>query len=133
MQIPPPGEQFEADTEDEDSAGFSDGPESIRDLQRRRRKEARVRSDIQTLLATPMDEDGDDEDQGPNPNSPPPARVFVVFQGAKWDDPEGGLRESDTIVGIYATESIAKKTADELTRNSLDRAEAWYQPYKVED
>lgn len=106
--------------------------DSIREHQRKRRDSARLRSDMQTLLAQPLD-DLDDEDEEPSrgPLTPPPTRVFVVFHGANWDDPDGGLKESDSISGIYATEDAARHAAAELRKTEKDRDEAWYQPYEV--
>ena len=108
--------------------------DSIRDHQRRRRDSARLRADMETLLAQPLDDlDEEDEDQPSGPAAPPPARVFVVFHGAKWDDPTGGLKESDSIAGIYASEEAASRAAAELRKNERGREEAWYQPYPVRE
>lgn len=128
------GPTFGSDPQDESEAGER-GPESIRDLQRRRRDATRLRADMQSLLAVPLDDD-DEEDvplQGgaSQVTAPAPARVWVVFQGAKWEDPDGGLRESDTIAGIYATEEAAWRAAAELRKTQKDREDAWYQPYQV--
>src|SRR5687768_17041595 len=101
-------------------------PESIRDFQRKRRTEARVRADMQTLLAQPLDDLEDDDEQPSGPAAPPPARVFVVFHGAKWGDPDGGLKESDSISGVYATEEAAQRAASELRKSERDREDAWY-------
>jgi hypothetical protein len=122
--------------EDEpDGSGSSSGrPESIRDLQRRRRDASRYRTEIEAILATPPEgeaEEEEEEDIAP-PSGPPPARVFVVFRGVKWQDPDGNLRESDTIVGVYATEEAARSTVSELNRAGNEQEEAWYQPYNVE-
>ena len=104
--------------------------ESIRDLQRKRRQAARVRSDMQSLLAQPL-EDPDDEDAAA-PLVAPPSRVFVVFHGAKWGDPDGGLKESDSIAGVYATEEAARAAANELRKAERGHEDAWYQPYPVQ-
>src|SRR5688572_421593 len=106
--------------------------DSIRDHQRRRRDSARLRADMETLLAQPLDDlDGEEDDQASGPATPPPARVYVVFHGAKWDDPSGGLKESDSIAGVYATEDAAIRAAAELRKNERGREDAWYQPYPV--
>ena len=87
---------------------------------------------METLLAQPLEDvDDDDEEQSSGPSTPPPARVYVVFHGAKWDDPTGGLKESDSIQGIYATEEAAIRAAAELRKNERGREDAWYQPYPV--
>jgi hypothetical protein len=104
--------------------------DSIRDLQRKRREAARVRADMQSLLAQPLDDVDEEEPAGPP--APPPARVFVVFHGAKWGDPDGGLKESDSIAGVYASEEAARRAAAELRKNERDREDAWYQPYPVQ-
>ena len=104
--------------------------DSIRDLQRKRRQAARVRTDMQSLLAQPL-EDLDDEDAA-GPTAPPPSRVYVVFHGAKWDDPDGGLKESDSIAGVYATEEAARAAANELRKTERGQEDAWYQPYPVQ-
>src|SRR5690349_18767768 len=70
------------------------GTDSIRERQRRRRDAGRIQADIETILARPQEEDEEDEGVAPPPG-PPPARVYVVFRGAKWQDPDGVLRESD--------------------------------------
>ena len=106
--------------------------DSIREHQRKRRDSARLRADMETLLAQPLDDlDDEDEEQPSSPGAPPPARVFVVFHGAKWDDPDGGLKESDSISAIYATEEAAREAAAELRKNEKGREDAWYQPYPV--
>ena len=106
--------------------------DSIRDHQRRRRDSARLRADMETLLAQPLDDlDEEEDDQASGPATPPPARVYVVFHGAKWDDPSGGLKESDSIAGVYATEDTAIRAAAELRKNERGREDAWYQPYPV--
>ena len=106
--------------------------DSIRDHQRKRRDSARLRADMETLLAQPLDDvDEEDEEQGSGPATPPPSRVYVVFHGAKWDDPAGGLKESDSIHGIFATEDAAIRAAAELRKHERGREEAWYQPYPV--
>ena len=127
------GPAFGGAHRDESDQG-EQGPESIRDLQRRRRDATRLRADMEALLAAPMDEE--DEEEAPAATSGPtpaaaPARVWVVFQGAKWEDPDGGLRESDSIAGVYATEEAAWHAAAELRKTQKDRQDAWYQPYTV--
>jgi hypothetical protein len=106
-------------------------PESIRDAQRRRRDGERLRADIEAVLAAPDDEDEEDEEEAP-PAGPPPARVFVVFRGARWDDPDGALRESDSIVGVYASEEAARRAVLGLKRETVEHEDAWYQPYPVQ-
>ncbi|HEV2125329.1 MAG TPA: hypothetical protein VGW38_21475 [Chloroflexota bacterium] len=118
-----------------DQADQSEQPESIRDLQRRRRDAGRYRTEIEALLATPQEEsEEEDEDEGdvPPPGTPPPARVFVVFRGVEWQDPSGVLRESDTIVGVFATEAAARAAVAEINRVGSDQEDAWYQPYNVQ-
>jgi hypothetical protein len=128
------GPSFGGGSQDESDAGER-GPESIRDLQRRRRDATRLRADMESLLAVPLDDEDDEEApaQGPASGQPAaaPARVWVVFQGAKWEDPDGGLRESDSIAGVYATEEAAWRAAAELRKTQKDRQDAWYQPYQV--
>jgi hypothetical protein len=104
--------------------------ESIRDLQRRRRNTERIRADVEALLTAPDDEE--DEEDGASPPGPAPGKVFVVFRGAKWDDPDGTLRESDSIAGVYATEAAARRAVAALTKDSGERDDAWYQPYPVQ-
>ena len=127
------GPAFGGAHRDESDQG-EQGPESIRDLQRRRRDATRLRADMEALLAAPMDDD-DDEDAPAEAAGPTaaaaPARVWVVFHGAKWEDPEGGLRESDSIAGVYATEEAAWRAAAELRKTQKDREDAWYQSYQV--
>ncbi|CAA9209867.1 MAG: hypothetical protein AVDCRST_MAG77-1983 [uncultured Chloroflexi bacterium] len=121
---------------DGDEVSEDTGSPSIRELQRRRRDATRVRSDIEALLAVPMDSD-DDEEAAESPASQDgtpmaaPARVYVVFHGAKWEDPDGGLRESDAIAGVYATEEAAWRAAAQLRKDHPERQDAWYQPYDV--
>ena len=106
--------------------------DSIREHQRKRRDSARLRADMETLLAQPLDDLDEEEDDRPSDSgTPPPARVYVVFHGAKWGDPDGGLKESDSIHGVYATEDAARLAAAELRKNEKDREDAWYQPYSV--
>jgi hypothetical protein len=105
-------------------------PESIRDVQRRRRGAERLRSDVKALLAAPDEED--DEEDSAGPTDSPLRRVFVVFRGARWDDPDGALRESDSIVGVYATEDAARRAVVGLSTEAADRDDAWYQPYPVQ-
>lgn len=123
--------------EDEDLNNEDGTTPSIRELQRRRRDAARTRADIAALIAAPMDDDEEEEEEtGTEPASGAqavaPARVFVVFHGAKWEDPDGGLRESDAIAGIYASEASASKAAAALRKEHPDRQDAWYQPYVVQ-
>jgi hypothetical protein len=109
-------------------------PESIRDLQRRRRDAARMRADIEAILASPDEEEGEAEPQ-PGPPGPASAKVWVVFRAIQWNDPSGSLRESDSIVGVYASEEAARRTAAQLNKETAAGAgegDAWYQPYTVE-
>ena len=108
------------------------GGHSIRERQRRRRDEARIQADIEAVLAAPQDDEADEEDDEPAPAGPAPAKVFVVFRGAQWDDPDGALRESDSIAGVYATEDAARRAAAALKQQASEREDAWYQPYPVE-
>ena len=108
--------------------------DSIREHQRKRRDSARLRADMETLLAQPLDDLDEDEEEIPSkPGTPPPARVFVVFHGAKWDDPDGSLKESDAISAIYATEEAAREAAAHLRQTEKGREDAWYQPYPVNE
>ena len=106
------------------------GPEPIRERQRRRRHAGRLEADIETILARPH-EDDEEEDQSPSPG-PAPGRVYVVFRGAEWDDPDGALRESDSIMGVYASEDAARRAVAALDKEAGEREDAWYQPYPVQ-
>jgi hypothetical protein len=121
---------------EEGGAGQEPGhPETIRDRQRRRRNAGRARTDLTAVLSRPdeeADEEEGEEEEGPPPG-PPPARVFVVFRGVSWEDPQGGLRESDSIVGVYASEQAARRAVASLEREGGEAAESWYQPYAVQD
>lgn len=120
---------------DAGSTGSPDGPEAIRERQRRRRDAGRLRNDIEAILARPDDEDEDDDETDEDEATPPgpaPARVFVVFRGARWDDPDGALRESDTIDGVYATEEAARRAVAAMNKETGEREDAWYQPYPVQ-
>ena len=120
------------DAQDESEEPTASG-DSIRDFQRRRRDTARLRSDMEALIAAPLDDDEEEEELPRGaPGAPPPSKVWVVFQGAKWDDPEGALRESDSITGVFATEEAAWRAAGKLRKNQKDREDAWYQPYNVQ-
>jgi hypothetical protein len=115
--------------------GHPEHPESIRERQRRRRNAGRARTDLTAVLSRPdeeADEEEGEEEEGPPPG-PPPARVFVVFRGVSWEDPQGGLRESDSIVGVYASEQAARRAVASLEREGGEAAESWYQPYAVQD
>jgi hypothetical protein len=111
------------------------GQDSIRERQRRRRNAGRVRADMTAILGRPDDADEEDEDETEEeaPPRPPPARVFVVFRGASWEDPQGGLRESDSIQGVFASEEAARRAVATLEREGGAGAESWYQPYPVQD
>src|SRR6184192_3931260 len=103
----PPDRPIDLSRDDESAS--PEPPESIRDLQRRRRDAARMRADIQAILASPDEEEGDEEQQ-PGPPGPAPAKVWVVFRALEWNDPSGTLRESDSIIGVYASEEAARRT-----------------------
>ncbi len=75
----------------------------------------------------------EDEEAEEAPAGPPPARVFVVFRGVSWEDPQGGLRESDSIQGVFASEEAARRAVAALEREGGAGAESWYQPYPVQD
>ena len=110
----------------------TDQPEHIRDRQRRRRDASRMRADIEAILASP---DEDEEEPQPGPPGPAPAKVWIVFRAMQWNDPSGTLRESDNIVGVYATEEAARRTAAQIntqTAAAAGEGDAWYQPYSVE-
>jgi hypothetical protein len=109
-------------------------PGSIRERQRRRRNAGRARTDLTAVLSRPDEEEEEEgeEEEGPPPG-PPPARVYVVFRGVSWEDPQGGLRESDSIVGVYASEEAARRAVASLEREGGEAAESWYQPYAVQE
>jgi hypothetical protein len=111
------------------------GQDPIRERQRRRRNAGRVRADMTAILSRPDEADEEDEDETEEeaPPGPPPARVFVVFRGASWEDPQGGLRESDSIQGVFASEEAARRAVATLEREGGAGAESWYQPYPVQD
>src|SRR5438093_5605153 len=112
----------------DDESGSPEPPESIRDLQRRRRDASRMRADIEAILASPDEEEGEQE-QPPGPPGPAPAKVWVVFRAIQWHDPSGSLRESDGIVGVYASEEAARRTAAQLNKETAAAAgegDAWY-------
>lgn len=123
---------------DDFPAGDADAPpppSSIRERQRRRRNAGRARPDLDAILARPdaADDAADEEEAGENASSgPPPPQVFVVFRGAEWADPSGALRESDTIVGIYATEEAARLAVAAIKPEAGVESEGWYQPYPVQ-
>jgi|SRR4051812_24069928 len=128
----PPDRPIGLSRDDEDVS--PEPPESIRDLQRRRRDSARMRADIEAILASPDEEDGEDDPQ-PGPPGPAPAKVWVVFRAMQWNDPSGSLRESDNIVGVYASEEAARRIAAQIntqTAAAAGEGDAWYQPYTVE-
>lgn len=109
----------------------------IRDLQRRRREATRHRAGIEAVLADAVEreqgaEEEDDEEDG-GTTQPAPARVFVVFRGTSWQDPDGSLRESDTIVGVYGSEQSARVAVAALKKEDAEQSDAWYQPYVVQD
>jgi hypothetical protein len=114
-------------------------PSSIRELQRRRRDAARARAGIEAVLAQPNEVEAEAAEGAPAGAAPP--RVYVVFHGTRWEDASAGLRESDAIAGIYATEEGARRAVDRLNRAASERTaggeriehDAWYQPYTVEE
>ena len=106
-----------------------DPAEAIRERQRRRRDSSRSAADIQALLAVP-----DEEEEESTPAAALP-KVWLVFHGTQWSDPAGSLRESDTIVGVYATEEGARQRVADLNTHTAATAgegDAWYQAYSVE-
>ena len=126
---------FDSSSEEGGAGQEPDHPESIRERQRRRRNARRTRTDLTAVLSRPdeeADEEEGEEEEDPPPG-PPPARVFVVFRGVSWEDPRGGLRESDSIVGVYASEQAARRAVASLEREGGEAAESWYQPYAVQD
>lgn len=115
-------------------------PGSIRDRQKRRRDAARHQHEISAFLGTTpqvddpeldadVDEDGDEEHDAPAPAVT--GQVYVVFRSVEWSDGEGSLRESDSLVGVYATEDAARVAVVNLDRASRGEAEHWYQPYAI--
>jgi hypothetical protein len=111
------------------------GQDPIRARQRRRRNAGRARTDMTAILSRPDEAEEVDEEEAEEeaPARPPPARVFVVFRGASWEDPQGGLRESDSIQGVFASEEAARRAVATLEREGGAGAESWYQPYPVQD
>jgi hypothetical protein len=141
--VPADDEDDELDEEDEESQDSQDDAvirieplrlESIRDRQRRRRDATRPPTDLAAILAGAdrAEEEEEEEEEGPPPGPPPP-RVFVVFRGADWEDPQGVLRESDTIAGVYATEEAARRAVATLEREGGAAGNSWYQPYAVQE
>src|SRR5690349_8383436 len=131
----PPDRPIGLDRDDDSVSPESpESPEHIRDRQRRRRDAARMRADIEAILASP-DEEEEEQEQQPGPPRPAPAKVWVVFRAIHWNDPSGTLRESDNIVGVYASEEAARRTAAQIntqTAAAAGEGDAWYQPYTVE-
>lgn len=126
----------EFDDEELDDEEQPARPGSIRDIQRQRREAGRTRLGIEALLATANERDDDDEEEGETsqqPHKPAPARVYVVFLGVKWNDPDGVLRESDNIAGVYASEEAARASVASINRVGSEQEDAWYQPYNVEE
>jgi hypothetical protein len=127
--------------------GETDRPESIRDIQRRRREATRGRAGIEAVLSSGTQRDEEEEEEGDDEPvaGPAPAKVYVVFRGTSWRDPAGDLRESDTIVGVYGSEHAARIAVAALEREKTGQAgeageagengeaDAWYQPYAVQD
>ena len=109
------------------------GQDPIRERQRRRRNAGRARTDMTAILSRPDEAEDEDEEEEEAPAGPPPARVFVVFRGVSWEDPQGGLRESDSIQGVFASEEAARRAVATLEREGGAEAESWYQPYPVQD
>ncbi|MBI3970394.1 MAG: hypothetical protein HY332_03815 [Chloroflexi bacterium] len=115
---------------DLDQTGAGDDTDSIRERQRRRRDAARVQADMEAILAVPPEEEEEPETAPPGPAR---AKVFVVFRGAAWEDPDGELRESDSIAEVHGTEDGARRAVARLKRDDGDRMDAWYQPYSVQE
>ncbi len=107
--------------------------DSIRELQRRRRAAARARAGLEAVLAAA--ELAPEVEEAEEPAPPPPAKVFIVFRGARWADPEGQLRESDSIAGVYESEEAARKAIAAMRADPRERelyGDPWYQPYPVQ-
>ncbi|NDE06026.1 MAG: hypothetical protein EBZ89_01375, partial [Chloroflexi bacterium] len=120
---------------------------SIRERQKRRRDSLRREQEMSAFIGAPVtieddisdddiDDDDDDSDEGPafrGQLDPVTGQVWVVFRSAAWNDPEGTLRESDSLVGVYSSEATARGAVARLDRESNNEAEHWYQPYPVID
>lgn len=130
----------------------SDESTSIRDRQKQRRDTARQRHAVSAFLGKtptelsdptidlgfdanldPLDEDDeeDDEAEDGSPSSAVTGQVWIVFRSVSWTDANATLRESDSLVGVYATEASAKLAVIALDRSARGDAEHWYQPYSV--
>jgi hypothetical protein len=110
------------------------GSEQIREIQRRRRDTSRQRASIEAIISQRRDIDEEQEwpETDEEPSGPPPAKVYIVFRGTRWEDPSGELRESDTIAGVYANEQAARLHVTGLDQETSEDGEAWYQPYDVQ-
>lgn len=123
---------------------------SIRERQKRRRETSRREQEMSAFIGAPVtieddiaddvidgEDDEDDEiDEGSvfrGQLDPVTGQVWVVFRSAAWNDPEGTLRESDSLVGVYGSEATARGAVARLDRESNNEAEHWYQPYAVID
>ena len=123
---------------------------SIRERQKRRRDSLRREQEMSAFIGAPVtidddtaaddidDDDVDDDDSDDAPVfrgqlAPVTGQVWVVFRSAAWNDPEGTLRESDSLVGVYSSEATARGAVARLDRESNNEAEHWYQPYPVID
>ena len=120
---------------------------SIRERQKRRRDSLRREQEMSAFIGAPVtieddiadddiDDDDDDSDEGSafrGQLDPVTGQVWVVFRSAAWNDPEGTLRESDSLIGVYSSEATARGAVARLDRESNNEAEHWYQPYPVID
>ncbi len=125
---------------------------SIRERQKRRRDSLRREQEMSAFIGAPVtieddiadddiadDDIADDDDEGDESSvfrgqsDPVTGQVWVVFRSAAWNDPEGTLRESDSLVGVYSSEATARGAVARLDRESNNEAEHWYQPYPVID
>jgi hypothetical protein len=117
---------------------------SIRERQKRRRDSLRREQEMSAFIGAPVtieddiaDDDIDDESDESSvfrgQSDPVTGQVWVVFRSAAWNDLEGTLRESDSLVGVYSSEATARGAVARLDRESNNEAEHWYQPYPVID
>lgn len=118
---------------------------SIRERQMRRRDSLRREQEMSAFIGAPVtieddvadddieDDEGDEGSGFRGQLDPVTGQVWVVFRSAAWNDPEGTLRESDSLVGVYSSEATARGAVARLDRESNNEAEHWYQPYPVID
>ena len=112
---------------------------SIRERQKVRRDSTRHQQELSAFFGTsvePIDDEleaaGDDEDDDDeDPSGPVTGQVFIVFRSVSWADAGASLRESDSLVGVYATEAAARAAVTDLDRDSRGESEHWFQPYTV--